>query len=538
MSTIASPSRRIQGLAYPAQSTGLGSVRTFTRATYFDPITTVFAWIACLAIDLYAMTVTRELSHWFIVPLTICGVVLAHDCVNWFRGKMNLLDPIGIIGFLGFHFFYLVNILQFGWNEWMVPPEIRPADIRPWIGWISIINLGCLLMYRYLRDPFAGTWNRSKSKVWAVDPMRFQIVIIIGFVVCCVLQVFVYASWGGVANYIQAIESRAQKQELDTGFISAISESAPILLLIGYVFMARRRRTLASWPMLIAFMVVYFVMVMLFGGLRGSRGNTVWAIFWAAGMIHFMVRPLNKKAIFLGLMVLTLFMYIYGFYKNAGLRGVQAVAGGADIESLEHKTGRSFHGLLIGDLARGEIHAFFLRQLFNRELDYDLALGRTYYATICRLIPSSIWPDRPVLKNLESTELQYGKGSYDELHRKSSWAHGLGAEAMMNFGVAGIPIAYLLWILLVARIRKWVLCWDSQDMRLFLAPILINLCFVALIGDSDNIFQFIFKNAALPFFVIWITSRGVRPAPLPPRTFFGPLDSRGHYAPTILRPAS
>jgi hypothetical protein len=538
MSTIASPTRKIQGLAYATQSTGQGSVRVFRRATYFDPITTLFAWIACIAIDLYAMTVAHELLHWCIIPLTLCGVVMAHDCINWIRGKMDIFDPVGVVGFLGFHFFYVANLLQFIWDIWLIPPEIRPADIRPWIGWVSILNFGCLLLYRYLRDPLAGSPSRAIRKVWIFQPTRFQIVIVIGVVVATVLQGIVYASWGGIANYIQAIETRAQKLTLDTGIVSAIAESTPILLMMGYVFAARRRPGLASWPMLIAVMACYFVLVILFGGLRGSRANTVWAVFWAAGMIHFMIRPLSKKVILAGLLVLTSFMYVYGFYKSGGTNAFRAMAGGADLEYMERKTGRSLHGLLVGDLARGEIHAFFLRQLFNREFDYDLAMGRTYYATMCRIIPSFIWPNRPPLKNLESTEIQYGKGTYDELHRSSSFAHGLGAEAMMNFGVVGVPIMYLFWTLVVGRIRKWVLCWDPQDTRLFLAPILINLCFVALIGDSDNVFQFIFKSAAVPMFVIWITSRRIQATTQPKRTFFRPVQSRSGYSPTTLRPAS
>ena len=57
---------------------------------------------------------------------------------------------------------------------------------------------------------------------------------------------------------------------------------------------------------------------MVFGGLRGSRSQTVWSLFWATGIIHLWIRPLSKRFIAAGVCFLVAFMYLYGFYKGLG----------------------------------------------------------------------------------------------------------------------------------------------------------------------------------------------------------------------------
>ena len=138
---------------------------------------------------------------------------------------------------------------------------------------------------------------------------------------------------------------------LDKGAVYAVSESFPLLLMIGYCVLARRQRFLASWAMLALVLVIYLVLTMLFGGLRGARSNTVWAIFWAVGMIHFFVRPVPKKIIFAGAVFLFGFMYVYGFFKSGGLKAITALESGqVNIEYLEHKTQRTTAVVLLGDL--------------------------------------------------------------------------------------------------------------------------------------------------------------------------------------------
>ncbi len=98
--------------------------------------------------------------------------------------------------------------------------------------------------------------------------------------------------------------------------------------------------------------------------------------------------------------VLAVLIYAYTLvYKAGGLQGVRMVASGADMDYLKSKTGRSLQGTLLGDIGRADMQAVILRQVCDPHFEYTLAMGRTYFATLCRFIPRTIWRDRPDLKS-------------------------------------------------------------------------------------------------------------------------------------------
>src|SRR5258708_24048940 len=72
-------------------------------------------------------------AHWFLVPVLLCGVLIGIDAVDWFRGRLDIFDPAGIIGLLGVHFFFLAPLLHVTWDSWMryINP---PPDWRGWLG--------------------------------------------------------------------------------------------------------------------------------------------------------------------------------------------------------------------------------------------------------------------------------------------------------------------------------------------------------------------------------------------------------------------
>lgn len=92
------------------------------------------------------------------------------------------------------------------------------------------------------------------------------------------------------------------------------------------------------------------------------------------------------------------------------------------------------------------------------ENDHQLSFGQTYAAAFTNFIPRSLWKDKPVgggpvLKNMVAP------GSY-EVGREgnSSLTTGFITEAMMNFGLFGLPFVSLLygWLLAVLRNRMFL----------------------------------------------------------------------------------
>ncbi len=258
--------------------------------------------------------------------------------------------------------------------------------------------------------------------------------------------------------------------------------------------------------MLCSVVLCYVALKLAFGGLRGSRSNTIWGVFWAIGVIHFWVRPIPKKLILAGVVLMVTFMYLYGFYKALGVEALDAFRGGVSVTALAAETGRTLEATILGDLARSDVQAFLLFRLLSPPDEYQFAKGRTYLGAATLLIPRSIWPDRPPGKVKEGTEAQYGPGAYLPERFQSSRVYGLAGEAMLNFGPFSVPLAFGVLGLLVGRARHMLATVHTDDARLLLYPLLVNLCFVLLVSDSDNVVFFLVKNGAIPVLLVYLSS--------------------------------
>lgn len=94
---------------------------------------------------------SAPMAHWFVVPVWLCGVLIGRDAVDWFRGRVSLFDPAGIIGLIGVHFLFLAPLLHVAWDSWMLYVE-PPPDWRPWLGGMAVVNAAGLLLYRAARE--------------------------------------------------------------------------------------------------------------------------------------------------------------------------------------------------------------------------------------------------------------------------------------------------------------------------------------------------------------------------------------------------
>ena len=374
---------------------------------------------------------------------------------------------------------------------------------------MACLNLVGLLIYRYLRDPLAGT-VKANRKVWVLQPNRFWMMVPIVLLLSAFLQFLIYSGRGGILGYMESYTRRDLAFQTESGQVGMVAECFPLVAMIAYALMARRNRTLATWPALAITVFVMGILIFIFGGLKGSRSNTLFSIFWVVGMIHFTIRPLSRKVLISGLAVVFVLGYAYTLvYKAGGLRSMRLFESGADFSDLERKTGRSTESMVLADLGRSDMQAFLLKQSLNRDLEYDFGLGRTYYATLTRIIPSFVWTDRPLLKPFEGTEIQWGKGSYDPLNRVASYVYGMAGEAILNFGPYGVPFVFLVWTWIVARGRKWILTMNPNDVRRLLSPLVSLICFLILNSDSDNIFFATFKFGTVPAVLLYICSTHV-----------------------------
>jgi hypothetical protein len=77
---------------------------------------------------------SEQFLHWFVIPVTLSGILIGIDAIDWWRGRFNIFDPVGILGLLGFHFFFLAPLLHVRWDSWLEPWYTPPADWRPFVG--------------------------------------------------------------------------------------------------------------------------------------------------------------------------------------------------------------------------------------------------------------------------------------------------------------------------------------------------------------------------------------------------------------------
>lgn len=469
------------------------------------------------------LVVSPPMAHWFVVPVWLCGVLIGRDAVDWCRGRVGLYDPAGIVGLIGVHFFFLAPLLHVAWDAWM-PYVAPPPDWRPWLGGMAAVNAVGLLLYRVARERARG---RARGFAYAggreLDTRRLLGAAVGGMVISGALQVWVYAAHGGILGYVDAFTRSvglpgSQSAFAGMGWVFMLSESFPILAMLAFAAVAGRSRMGRTWAVILVVLVGYFALKLLFGGLRGSRSNTIWGLFWAVGIIHLWIRPLSKRFIVAGLCALVAFMYLYGFYKGLGRDVLTVYEEGALAEAGE-RLDRTFEGLVLGDLARADVHAFLLYRLSRPDRDYAYAWGRTYVGTAALLIPRRIWPDRPPTKVQEGTEAQFGVGSYDEDTWASSKVYGLAGEAMLNFGPLAVALAYLAFGVIVGRLQRVHSRLRAGDARRLAYPFVLNLCFSALLGDSDNLLFMFVKDGLVPLSVVWFASHAVRPAPARPLDF-------------------
>jgi hypothetical protein len=348
------------------------------------------------------------------------------------------------------------------------------------------------------------------KRIWSLSETRFFALLAVALPVSAVLQAMVYASYGGIVGYIEAatVWSETPRNTMPgMGALFMVSETFPILALMGFVVYARRRPRCQSWAVLMLALAVFFALAMLFGGLRGNRSNTVWNLFWAVGIVHFWVRPIPSRLIFAGLFFLTVFMYAYGLFKGAGLNAVDALASREDREALAVETGRPLESVILEDFGRSDVQAYLLYRMTVPDSDYEYALGRTYAVAPAILAPRSLWPNRPPNMAKEGTDAQFGMGTFEPTVAESSRVYGLAGEAMLNFGPIAVPFAFLLWGLAVGYIRRRLTAWAPGDVRFLLYPLAVVVSFAAVFQDMENQLYFVIKFGTVPFLLIWLASR-------------------------------
>lgn len=473
-----------------------------------NTVSLIIAVFLCTCIIIIFMLLSDEFFHWFIIPTYLCGILITIDAVNWMRGKINLLDPIGFIGIFGFHFFFLAPLLQVYWDFDIPYINNNPDDWRKWVGYLEILNLVGLILYISTRTYFFNKImsKNKEQKYYGIDSKKFTYVTIIFLFITFSLQTFIYIKYRGISGYIQTY-TEGGEGFAGMGWLFMISESFPILLLflIAYKNNINNKRT--TYIYITFLFIALFILRLYFGGLRGSRSNTLWVLIWGAGIVHLWIKPLSRRYIYLGMIFLLLFIYVYGIYKGAHERIAEVLKGNVTISELADEHNRDMETVLLGDLARTNIQSYIIYRQIEFQNEYRLSYGRSYLGDLSILIPKSIWPNRPPSKVKEGTEIIKGTGSYTPNGYVSSRIHGLLGEFMLNFGYYFSSLTFIIFSYFVAKVRSFLYLWNSNDIRTLLYPFLLISTFLLLVQDLDNFIFGIVKNFSIPLLIVLFSKK-------------------------------
>jgi hypothetical protein len=454
-----------------------------------------------VAISAIAALLDDRLVHWFLIPVTVCGILVGVDVVDWMRGRLDIFSPRALLALFGLHFLYLAPILHVTWNYFAL--FIAPLeDWRSGLGDMAILNMIGLLVYRAILE----LWPTPRQKEdWAdVNIKTFRSWMKIGIFFSLIAAAAVLARFGGISGYLATVTD-ARDTLAGTGSLLLVAEAFPLLAFVLVV--VNRREKLRTSPVVLTGLIVAFALCQfLVAGLRGSRSNTIWPILIALIVVHLLVRPLSRKTLVVGVLVLGSFMYLYSFYKAQGADAVSQIRSG-QIGSLSAETGRGLPDLLLGDLGRSDIQALVLER--QQERGISPVNGETYLYGAAFLLPSSVFDGSGVSSKVAAgTDVLYGEGTYVS-GASSSRIYGLAGEGILNFGKAGAVGAFaVLGFFIRFTDRLYVRARDGDNLRMkLIAPSLAVASVLALGQDFDNIVFFLMRQALPLAFIAWVASR-------------------------------
>ncbi len=470
----------------------------------------IFSALTCLVVVAALMFFDDKFQHWFVWPVFLCGILTVLEIVEWARGAVDFYDPAGLIGIAGLYLFFFSPLLVVYYDHQLSYLPQQPDDYRNWLGGMALLNSLGLLVYRYVRKAASARPRFASNQFGRVgsgntlDLRIFWPVLGVLLAVSLGAQLYMYASFGGIDGYVNAYMGLLSGIDAfrGTGWLTLVAESFPTLAMMGFAVAARRIQLLRNGFVITLVLALLLVLQIFFGGLRGSRSNTIWALAWAAGIIHFYVRRLPRWSVPAALAGLFLFAYLFAFYKNTGADALDVLASSDAHQEFARKTGRNLEMLLVSDFGRADVQAFLLSKVWSEPDSMHYALGQTYLGAACLLIPASLWPGRPPGKVKWTTEAEFGPGSFSNGRIYSTRIYGLAGEAMLNFGFVGVPFAFAALGWGVACLRRFADRLGPDDPLRMLAPFLINGCVLALLNDSDIQVVYFVKNGTVPALLI------------------------------------
>jgi len=449
--------------------------------------------------------VDPRLRHWFLIPVTVCGVLIGVDAFEWLLRRRDVFDPQAILGLFGVHFYYLAPVLHVLLDYWPALLHPSAAGWRSALGAMALLNMVGLVVYRVVLSlPGRGPRPAGPPRL---DPGRYQSVALVAVVVGVLAFGVEVMLLGGPGGFLTAM-TEDREAFAGLGWLLLISESFPLLLFC--LVLVRWRQLLRRRVDLVVLLLVGLVAVQfLVGGLRGSRSAVLWPLVLGLVLVHLLVRPITRKAFVASAVAVVMFVYAYGLYKGAGVEVVDIAKGTRTVEEVSAETGRDLPTVLLADLGRADVQALLLDR--QRAGAAGWSYGSTYVAAPLLLVPGSVGAEQVRSKSAVGTDVLYGPGVYDSGLR-SQRVFGVTGEAILNFGPAGGLLSFVflgLFLRFATRYYAQARRRDALAAKLLCLP-LCAITVILVTADLDNILAF-YLGEALPLALVVLCAIARRP---------------------------
>lgn len=454
--------------------------------------------IFLIFINILFILVFREDYTFYILPVTISLFLLFRLINNSMKCGGTIFHPLPMACFILAISVVLAPVISSGLQVYLLS---APREIN-WNKWLNILSwlylLGIILFYWSCKIFLNNKVFQSSLNI-ELHKNKFILVSFLFLFFSLVSQILVFQKFGGVISYMTKwTEDRNDFDGLGIWYMFA--EPFPIILLIFMILWIGKEKLKNSIVYISLIFLIFFIFKMIFGGFRGSRSNTIWGLYWFAGIIHLYIYRLKKIHYILGVAFLTFFMSTYALYKSYG---IDAFSGDYTITETNRYKNNPLLDIYLGDFSRATINAYQISQISDLS-NYEEKYGQTYLSSASKFLPPIKFFYSGHDKNSAGSEIVNNikiNPQVEEYH--NSRVFGLYGEAILNFGVFLGVFSFFIVGFFISKLDNYCRGSASKSVFIFFIPFLSNMAITLILSDSDNIVFFVFKNGFLVFLYLY-----------------------------------
>lgn len=449
-----------------------------------------------LIVSLILIVIMGTESVILILP-TFIGILLLLETISYAIDKGDsFFHPVVFTSFILMWVLVFSPVISIIYKSYLFLPP-KNINWNFWMGIISWFYVFCIIIFYIFVKIFLRKRAVNQKVLFNKNKVLLIGVVFLGISLLC--QIAVYIKFGGIIGYMTAwTESRDSFDGL--GFLFMFSEPFPILSLIVLCILIDPEKIKRPLFFIIIIFIIFFILKLFFGGFRGSRSNTVWGLFWFAGVIHLYFFRLKTIHFVIGLTFLAIFMNLYSLYKSFG---IDAFSGNYSLQDTGRFEDNPTVTILLNDFSRAPLHAYLLSQYFDFGF-YDVKFGQTYLSAISKVIP--FFNETEIYsKNSAGSEILYDRKSGlvfgDYFNSRIYGAYG---EGLLNFGPFIAVLIFGIFSSFIVFLDNFVRSLNKSNPYYLMIPFLSNLSIMLLITDLDNIIFFILKNGLFIYLFIYL----------------------------------